>query len=455
MTTHKVQLHILLLTFCVLFPTQTFASEPVSHQDLRQVIRSITGEGGTMPAQFKVIEKDIRGYINTQRIYPETAGKAYDAAREVALRRPNNQAELTKIANEFDLYIRQLKFMHEQKKQYFKNMQATAEGRFLWGAFSADYPAFDESLVSAHLDREHASLILILTATRDIYAGLSRISTLFTATHGQLFFSSPSQHYLYWKYITDVRNGFKESVQAKYNEYTYLKSEPRAGLVYGLNYVESLSESLIHLKSDLDNWSRVIPLPQGSVTDSQFFLQLENAIKNDVKIQALEQQSVAAREASNFSESLNPSDFLSLTTVNKAIALNDKNLSSMDAHATALYALSTRMSGQVQEEYNIIQDALNSSDVEFNSYYPNELRDSYLYGIMQYQQKVLAISSKCFKQKKCTIKVLDSISLKISDKLIQKEFDVIKAEHLRVYGAEYEKQKSKGLPPVGSKPANT
>jgi hypothetical protein len=437
---------------CVLISTPflVYAEEPVPRHEVFAAAQAMLDMTTAAPGVFLPIEKDMRAYRIAKQQYEIETEKALAAAFDIGTREAKVPNDFAKFAAEFDAHSKQISQLFNQRKEIVKRMQSTAAGKRLWSSIIEVRPEYNDALVAPYDTKYHEAVLALLAQSRDTYRALSVQSTAFAFANGQFFFTTPEQSYTYLRHLTHIRAKAREVLIAHKNKSQFLLKQPNLQNLYGNEYMAQLDTSIKDKDALLANWSRTTALPASPVyAPLTFFLRVSTAIPTDAKVIVAREQLNHARSQYTIKHAFQKSDFTSAGGV-QAVSTNLQNiLTPLAAYERAVNDVGIKMNKEISEQYNIHRAIYAASDAELAAHADPLILTYYTHGLLEYQKAVYAAVMPCLAKKgkaKCTVKITDDITVKVSDVKTQKALDALKATFLKTYAFEYGQWKGKQLP---------
>lgn len=439
-----------LVITCILLPLLATAQEAVPRHEVFSATLAMQDPIALMPEAFKSIEKDMRAYRVAREQYRIETDNALNFSLDIGSRKPSTKSELTTIAQEFDARIRIVTQLYAKKNDHVKRMQATPLGKRLWQAIIEVRPEYNDALVSSFDARYHQAVLALLAQSRDAYKALAGQSTPYIAGNGQLFFITPTQSYIYLRHLAVLRNTIRDMVTIRRDKDVFILKQPGILNVYGNEYIAQLETGIKEYDAQLANWARTSALPANpAYSPLSFFLRVDGAVASDDRVIASKGFFTKLRTDLAWNSAFQKGDFVSSASIRAASEKIPQLLTPLLEQERATNELSIRLAKEISEQYNINRAIYSASDAEFSQFAAPATLLAYTHALLEYQKQVYALVQSCFPAKgkaKCTVKVVDDITLSVSDKKMQKSLDALKATFLATFKPEYDRYNGKQLP---------
>jgi hypothetical protein len=444
--------HLRVLALCcvLIVPLAAYAEEPVPRHEVFAAAQAMLDMTTAAPGVFLPIEKDMRAYRIAKQQYELETEKALAAAFDIGTREVKVSNDFAKLAAEFDAHSKQITQLYNQRKDIVKRMQSTAAGKRLWAAIVEVRPEYNDALVAPYDTKYHEAVLALIAQSRDTYRALSVQSTAFAFANGQFFFSTPEQSYTYLRHLTHIRAKAREVIIAHKNKSQFLLQQPNLQNLYGNEYVAQLDTSIKEKDALLANWARTTALPASPVyAPLTFFLRVSTAIPLDAKVIVAREQLAHVRSQYTIKHGFQKIDFASAGGL-QAVSTQIQNIvTPLMAYERAVNDVGIKMNKEISEQYNIHRAIYAASDAELAAHTEPLILMYYTHGLIEYQKAVAAAVMPCLAKKgkaKCTVKIIDDITVKVSDAKTQKAVDALKAAFMKTYAFDYERWKGKQLP---------
>lgn len=431
-------------------PAFLYAEEPVPRHEVFAAAQAMLDMTTVVPEIYKPIEKDMRAYRIAKQQYDIETEKALAAAFDVGAREVKVAVDFMKIAAEFDAHSKQIAQLYAQRKEIVKRMQSTPVGKRLWSAIIEVRPEYNDALVAEFDTKYHEAVLALIAQSRDTYRTLATQSTAFVFANGQIFFTTPEQSYTYLRHIAQIRTRARDALVAHKNKSAFLLKQPNLLNLYGNEYIAQLETSISDKNALLANWARTTTLTTSPVySPLTFFLRVMGAVPLDKNVITAREQFAHVRGEYSLKHAFQKIDFTSAGGA-QAVSTHIQNaLTPLSAYERAMNGVAIKMHKEIAEQYNIYRAAYLASDTEFGQFADPLIALYYTHGLLEYQKQVYAAVMPCLLKKgkaKCTVRVVDDITIKVSDAKTQKAVDALKLAFLKIYKADYERYKGKPLP---------
>jgi hypothetical protein len=434
------------LLVTILVPVLATADELVPRFDVFAGAKAMQDPTTLIPDIYKPIEKEMRAYRVAREQYDVQAERALVLVLDIGARGPKSQSDLAALAQEIESMRLQLTRTYTDRQDLVKRMQSTPKGKALWQTIVDVRPEYNDALVTEYDTRFSNAITTLLVSARDMYRTLATHTTPFVTANGRLFFKTPEQTYTYNRFFVALRSAVKEMTTAQRDKYVFLRKQPGILSLYGDEYIITLERTTKEKNEQLEKWSR----PAGDAPQTYapliFFLQLNKAVASDDSVTTLKQRMQTLRAEIGWAPAFRTEDIATTIALQKAQSRISTMQGLFQTYEKAVEDLSIRLGKELHTQYNMHRAVYAVSDADFAVQSDAALAAAYTRALLSYQKEVYSALVPCLAtkgKKKCTVKVVDGITLQVSDKKMQKSLDTLKTAFLAMYKTEYERQKGK------------
>jgi hypothetical protein len=207
-----------------------------------------------------------------------------------------------------------------------------------------------------------------------------------------------------------------------------------------------LERTIKEKNTQIEQWSKLAGDTPQTYAPLVFFLRVNKVLASDDGVTVLKQRMQTLHTETGWSTAFRAEDIATSDAVKKAQSRIPTLQAAAEAYEKAVEDISVRIGKELSSQYNLHRAVYVASDADFAQQSDSAIAIAYTRALLSYQNDVYSALTPCVAtkgKKKCVVKVVDDMTVRVTDKKLQKNIDALKSAFLAMYKAEYERQKGK------------